>query len=197
MLKPDLLRVTLLLSLLAPGVSGAAELYRYVNDRGVVVLDRLGVPPEYIAKGYEVLSEQGRVIQVVPPAPTAEERQRLLSAQAQATSDAQLLRLYSSVDDVERARKRKLAELDGVIGVARGNLLSLRTQQSNLQSQAADHERAGREVPENLLVQIDNLKAEQAKLEKDIARYQQARKQSDAGFSADSARVARLLGAQN
>ena len=86
---------------------------------------------------------------------------------AQALSDVQLLRLYSTPEDVERARQRKLAELDGLIGVARGNLQSVRTQQANLQSQAADHERAGRQVPEHLLAQINNLKEEQRRLQRD------------------------------
>ena len=77
MLKPGALRLPLLLSVLLPALAGAGELYRYVNDKGVIVLDRQGVPPEYIGKGYDVLSDQGRVVRVVPPAPTAEERQRL------------------------------------------------------------------------------------------------------------------------
>lgn len=174
----------------------ATELYRYVNSKGVVVLDRQGVPPEYIDKGYEVLSDQGRVLRVVPPAPSAEERQRLSDEKAQASSDAQLLRLYSSVDDIDRARERKLTELDGVISAAKGNLLSLRTQQANLQSKAAEIERAGNPVPENLLVQINNLSAEQAALLKDIARYDDTRKQTDASFMADRTRLSHLLGAQ-
>ncbi len=114
----------------APG--GAVELYRYVNDKGVVVLDRQGVPPQYIGKGYQVLNDQGRVIRTVPPAPTAEELRQRKAAQAQASSDAQLLRLYSSLEDVDRARERRLAELDGLSSVARGNLQSLKLQQANV-----------------------------------------------------------------
>ena len=194
MLKPGALRLPLLLSVLLPALAGAGELYRYVNDKGVIVLDRQGVPPEYIGKGYDVLSDQGRVVRVVPPAPTAEERQRLQAQQAQATSDAQLLRLYSSLDDVDRARERKLTELDGAVGAARGNLQSLRTQQANLQGQAAEQERAGRVVPESLLVQISNIKGEQESLLKDIERFEETRKQASAGFVADRARLAQLLG---
>ena len=194
MLKPGALRLPLLLSVLLPALAGAGELYRYVNDKGVIVLDRQGVPPEYIGKGYDVLSDQGRVVRVVPPAPTAEERQRLQAQQAQATSDAQLLRLYSSMDDVDRARERKLTELDGAVGAARGNLQSLRTQQANLQGQAAEQERAGRVVPESLLVQISNIKGEQESLLKDIERFEETRKQASAGFVADRARLAQLLG---
>lgn len=184
--------------LLLLGMLGAAavqaELYRYVDDKGVVVLNRQGVPPQHIGKGYEVLNAQGRVTRVVPPAPTPEERQRLLEAQARATSDAQLLRLYASVEDVERAKVRKLSELDSVIGITRGNLQSLRTQQENLQSQAAGHERAGRTVPKQLVTQIDNLSKEQASLRRDIERYRQARKQAESSFAREHQRVGELLG---
>lgn len=194
-------RVTLLLCLLPPVAalaaqsgSGEAEVYyRYLNDKGVPVLDRLGVPPEYIGKGYQVLNEQGRVIKVVPPAPTEAERQRLAEDKERAASDAQLLRLYSTVEDVDRALSRKLVEIDSLIGVARGNQQSLRTQQVNMQSQAAELERSGRKVPAHLVTQIDNLKSEQRQLDADIARYLETRQQAEASFSADRARLAELL----
>ncbi len=176
-----------------PSLAGAAELYRYVNDKGVTVLDRLGVPPQFIGNGYEVLNEQGRVVKVVPPAPSEAERQRLAEEKAMASSDAQLQRLYSTVDDVERARVRKLEEIDGQTSVAKANQQSLRTQQADLQAQAADIERAGRQVPEHLLVQIDNLRAEQANLDKEIRRYADMRKQVDASFQADKQRLKYLL----
>ncbi|MCH2338778.1 DUF4124 domain-containing protein [Pseudomonas sp. NPDC047963] len=183
----------LLLGLLA-ATAAQAELYRYVDDKGVVVLDRHGVPPQFIGRGYEVLNDQGRVTQVVPPAPTAQERKLLLEAKARAETDAQLLRLYASVADVERAKARRLSELDSVIGITRGNLQSLRTQQANLQSQAANHERAGRKVPEQLLVQIDNLAKEQASLKRDVERYKQTRKQAEVSYGRERERVAELLG---
>lgn len=178
---------------LSCGPVSAKELYRYVNDQGVVVLDRLGVPPAYVAKGYEVLNDQGRVIRVVPPAPSAEEMKRILAERARAGSDMQLLRLYSTPEDIERAKGRKLAELDGLIGVAKSNLLSLRTQQANLQGQAAEQERAGREVPAHLVAQIENLKSEQANLRRNIASFQTAREQAAASFDADRDRLQELL----
>lgn len=191
--KSSALRGSLLLIMLLPAWAGASELYRYLSDKGVVVLDRQGVPPQYIGKGYEVLDDQGRLLRTIPPAPTAEERAKLEQAKLQANSDTQLLRLYSSLEDVDRARERKLTELEGAIAAARGNLQSLRTQQANFQSQAAEQERSGREVPESLLVQISNLKAEQASRLNDIARFEAARKQAEAGFSADRARLTQLL----
>ncbi|PZW63669.1 uncharacterized protein DUF4124 [Pseudomonas sp. URMO17WK12:I1] len=192
-----LLRSTLWLGLLLPLWANAAEMYRYTNAQGVTVIDRQGVPSEFIAKGYEVLNEQGRVIRVVPPAPTAEEMQKILADRERAKSDAQLLRLYSSLEDVDRAQARKLAELDGLIGVAKGNLQSVRQQQANLQKQAADQERAGREVPKHLLDQISSQRDEQARISKDIERYQAARAQAQNIFTADRARVSELLGQGN
>jgi len=182
------------LGLLAPALATAAELYRYVDDRGVVVLDRHGVPPQHIGRGYQVLSEQGRVIREVPPAPTAEEFERLQASKARAVADAQLLRLYASVQDVERAEARRLAELDSVMGLTQGNLVALRNQQESLQRQAADHERAGRTVPDNLLKQISNLEKEQASLLRDLKRYEVVRANAQVSYAEDRKRIAELLG---
>ena len=179
----------------AAGAQGeGVKSYRYKDDQGRVVLSRQGVPPEFIANGYEVLDSDGRVLRTVAPAPSLEERRRLAAEKARAKSDAQLLRIYSEPADVDRARDRKLAELDGIISVAQSNLHSLRTQQANLQGKAAEFERAGRQVPEHLLVQIDNLKAEQAGVEKDIQRYREGRAEAEASFAADRVRLIKLRG---
>lgn len=190
MLKP--LACTLSLSAVLASLATAGELYRYTNDQGVVVLDRQGVPPQHIGKGYEVLNEQGRVVRSVAPT-SREEMQRQLNAQAQAGADERLLRLYASPEDVERAKARKLAELDSVIGIARGNLQSLHTQQANLQSQAAEHERAGRKVPEALIGQLDTLKKEQLRVQRDIERYRSVKLQAERSFEADKARISELM----
>ncbi|MEP9319036.1 DUF4124 domain-containing protein [Pseudomonas sp. LABIM340] len=178
----------------AASAGGAVELYRYVDDRGITVIDRLGVPPQYIGKGYQVLNDQGRVIREVPPAPTAAEIEQRKADAARASSDQQLMRMYTSVDDVDRARDRKLAELDGLASVAKGNLQSLKTQQANLQARAADQERAGRQVPDDLVAQLSNLRSDEQRLQQDIARYQQLRTQAQKSFAADRARFAQLSG---
>ncbi len=172
-------------------------LYRYVDSRGVTVLDRQGVPAEYSGKGYEVLNQRGRVIQVVPPAPTADQaREAYAAAQAakvQADADAQLLHLYSSLTDVDRARTRKLAELDALISVAQGNIQGLANQHGVLQGQAANQERAGRSVPQSLIDQMNDVRDQQQDLKVDILRYQTARQQADVEFAQDRARLQQLL----
>jgi hypothetical protein len=201
MLKPGAVGLSLLLSVgCIAGVqaddSPGIMFYRYIDSRGVTVMDRQ-VPAEYSGKGYEVLNQRGRVIQVVPPAPTADEmREAQAAAQAakvQADADAQLLHLYSSVADVDRARTRKLAELDTLISVAQGNIQNLVTQQGVLQGQAADQERAGRQVPQSLIDQMSDVRDQQQNLKGDILRYQTTRKQADADFAQDRARLQQLL----
>jgi hypothetical protein len=203
MLKPGTVGLCLLLSAgCVAGVqadeSSGMVLYRYVDSRGVTVLDRQGVPAEYAGKGYEVLNQRGRVIQTVPPAPTADEAREAQAAtqaaKVQSDADAQLLHLYSSVTDVDRARTRKLAELDALISVAQGNIQGLTTQQGALQSQAADQERAGRQVPQSLIDQMNDVRDQQQNLKVDILRYQTARQQVDAEFAQDRARLQHLLG---
>ncbi|WP_447754949.1 DUF4124 domain-containing protein [Pseudomonas nicosulfuronedens] len=174
--------------------TGQVEMYRYVNDKGITVIDRLGVPSQYIGKGYQVLNDQGRVIREVPPAPTAAEIEQRKADAARISSDQQLMRMYTSVEDVDRARDRKLAELDGLTSVAKGNLQSLKTQQANLQARAADQERAGRPVPGDLVAQLGNLRGDEQRLLQDIARYQQLRTQAVSSFGEDRARVAQLVG---
>ena len=196
MFKPVVCSLVLMAAGSAPLLASAAEFYRYVDDKGVVVIDRQGVPPEHIAKGYEVLNDKGSVLRVIPPAPSLEERQKLAEEKARAKFDAQLLRIYSEPGDVDRARDRKLYELDGLISVAQSNLHSLRTQQANLQAQAAEFERGGRQVPDHLLVQIDNLKAEQSGVERDIQRYRKSREDAQSAFAADRARLLELRGGE-
>ena len=195
MLKPSAVGLVLAMYIVAASAEDKPQIlfYRYVDSRGGIVLDRQGVPPEYVGKGYQVLNERGRVMQVVPPAPSADELQRQRVDKAQADSDAQLLHLYSSVADVDRAKARKLAELNALVAVAQGNLQNLSTQHSNLQSQAADQERAGRVVPQSLIDQMNGLRDDQSNLKAEIVRYQDSRKQVDASFAGDRIRVQHLL----
>jgi uncharacterized protein involved in exopolysaccharide biosynthesis len=130
---------------------------------------------------------------VVPPAPTEAERIRIAEDMARAESDAQLLRLYSTPEDVDRALGRKLSEIDGLIAMTQANLQSLRSQQANLQSQAAELERSGRKVPQHTVAQIDSLASEQQQVQKDIERYQAARRQEQSAFLADRERLQQLL----
>ena len=174
----------------------AAELYRYINDKGVTVLDR-SVPPQFVSRGYEVLDRDGRVKQVVPAALSPEQRQAQREAeqarQRQRASDETLLRLYASVADLDRAHSRQVQQIEGLIGTAEAGLLTLRSQRDDVQSRAASQERAGREVDTELLRQLDHIASEQGRLERQIANSRQEIESVNSAFASRRERLAQLL----
>ncbi|KPD25175.1 hypothetical protein, partial [Pseudomonas aeruginosa] len=142
----------------------------------------------------QVLNDQGRVIRTVPPAPTAEELRQRKAAQAQASSDAQLLRLYSSVEDVDRARERRLAAWPCRLACC--SLSDWRLPRATLlnPSSSASQERAGRPVAQGLVDQLDDLRQEEARLQGELDRFQKARQDAEKTYAADRARLSQLLG---
>ena len=180
-------------ALTMPLMATAAQLYRYTDEQGRVVLDRQGVPPAAVSRGYDVISPQGRVLRSVPPALTADERAEQEKKQQQDKSDAQLLHLYSSVADIDQARDRRLMELDGVMSISRGNLLSLNGKRQAVLAQAAAHERAGRAVPKELLQQMKSLEREERGMNARLSAHSALRDREAASFAADRLRLEQLL----
>lgn len=159
---------------LATSSALASTMYRYKDDNGRMVISNT-VPSESSTRGYEILNGQGRVVDVVEAAPTAEEiaareaeKKRNALAEKQREEDAELLRTFSHPDDAVRALRRKLQELESLVQLKRGNISVIESQLEEQQSKAADLERAGREVPENLTTRIERLHAQIREIEKEI-----------------------------
>lgn len=148
----------------------AQNLYRYRADDGVVVVD-FRVPPEYADQGYEVLDENGSVVDVIPRALTPEERAnvalvRELEENARVEQqrlqkwDESLLLRYSTIADIEDARDRSLSDLKIRVSILKSNRRSLRQQVENAQARVAATERAGAEPLQADLDNIEVLKRE-------------------------------------
>lgn len=179
----------------APGLA-QADLYRYIDDKGVTVLDSR-VPPQFISRGYEVLDSQGRVKLIVPAAPTAAEREAnraaLAAQKAQDTSDANLLRLYSGTADLERAQNRQTQQIENQISAAKAGIQDLQVEREELQGRAAQAERAGREVDPDLLAELTAVDAETARLQRLISRSRQDIVETNAGFDRQRERLEFLI----
>ena len=143
----------------------AAALYRYKNDKGQTVLNSQ-VPPEYIKKGYEILNKQGRVIEVVPPAPPPEElearkaareaaRQAEALAKQRAEADQQLKRRYINTRNVISAYQRKIRQLDDLIRLNQGKIFSREELNEQVQSEAAALERRGQPIPDRFINELE------------------------------------------
>ena len=184
-------------ALLVAGWAGAVQqtdgkvIYRYKNKDGVTVLNSQ-VPPEYVNKGYEVMSLSGRVLKVVPPAVQGEEGERLyrerLEREAQEREDIQLRRSYSNVADIDAAKKRNLESLRGNIGILTTNLASARSRLQTYQTQAAAIERSGRPLPDELLKNISNLEQEEKDIQSQIQQREAELESVEKKFDEDRAR---------
>jgi chromosome segregation ATPase len=177
---------------MAAPASHPVQLYRYTDDHGILVLDRQGVPPEFVSKGYQVLNAQGRVLQTIPPALTPEQVQANAAKRAQANADDKLRTRYTGVDDLERTRQRQLAEIDGLINAANNDLTNLNAQQASLQGDAANQERNGQPVSAMVLDQLEAVRQHRAELNAQIDRYKQMRQGANRTFDADRARLEQL-----
>lgn len=137
--------------------------YRYENDEGVKVMNST-IPPKYVKKGYEIVSPSDHVLEVVPPAPTEEEKAaKEAEAKRQAELeewDTRLLRRYSTLEDIEKAKQRKIEDFEASLSILRGNVASIEAQIEEMQGRAANIERQGGKVPDNILESLDTLKAE-------------------------------------
>ncbi|MEH6580688.1 MAG: hypothetical protein V7754_02040 [Halioglobus sp.] len=195
--------MALLPSLLSPSLVQAGDMYRYINDEGNVVLG-YQVPTTDVKKGYEVLNEDGIVIQVVPRELTEEERENITAQEALVAAaeaekerlrlwDESLLLRYSTVEDIEAARKRAMSSLLINVSILRSNTRSLKQQVENYQAQAADIERRGGEVDPQRLAAIDDLQGEIQATERSIVERNKETEEVKAAYQMDIDRFEQLL----
>jgi hypothetical protein len=171
--------------------SKSAGIYRYKNSDGVTVLDSK-IPPEYVNDGYEIVSRSGKVLKIIPPVPKGPEADRLrqekLQREEQAKEDLQLRRAYSNVADIDAAKVRNLESLRGNISILQANLVSARKRLQEYQAQAAAVERSGRQLPDELLKNINNLVQEEKDIQAQIKQREQEYKEVAEKFDRDKKR---------
>lgn len=196
--------VCLLAAASAPFEAAAAELFRYRNGSGVVVLANT-IPAEFASQGYTVIDHRGRVIRVVPrqlsdeeiearSLAEAAEREAEAGRMARRRQDEELLRLYSTPDDVERALARKLESIEGAIDTVQANIQRLRTQKRNLQGRAAEIERSGQPIPQQIISGIRSLDVQIEEKQREITSREAEIVATREDYAEDRERLSYLLG---
>lgn len=171
--------ITLALTLLLATATASANIYRYTDKNGQVVISNT-IPQAASKRGYDILNNQGRVVETVDPEPTAEEiaareakeRDEKIEAR-QLELDRKLLGRFSHPDDAVRAMRRKISELRELSRIKRSSISVIENQLDTEQGRAADLERSGREIPEAILKKIRRLETSINEIEREI-RAQQA-----------------------
>ncbi len=195
-------RLVLTTAVVAMPLVATAELYKYKNEDGVTVLDS-HVPARYVKNGYTILSLSGRVIEVVPRALTdaeISERDRGLAEQQQLdrerrereVADENLLRLYSTPEDVIRVRDDKLRSIESFINTQDGNLRRLQEQKRQMESSLADVERSGGTISEERLDRIRSIEGRMLRIENDIQAKHEEIEVLRSTYAADLTRVREL-----
>lgn len=166
-------------------------MYRYKNKDGVTVLDST-IPPQYVNNGYEIMSHSGKVLKVIKPVVQGAEGERLqrekLQRDEREREDIQLRRSYSNVADIDAAKSRNLESLRGNINILQANLTSARSRLQSYQSQAAAIERAGRQLPEDLEKNINNLVQDEKDIQVQILQREEELKAVAKKFDDDRKR---------
>lgn len=141
--------------------SQGAVYYKYVNKKGVNVISSK-IPSEYVKKGYDIVTFDGRLIKSVAPELSPEEKSQLKIENARLKKlkewDTQLLRRYSHPDDIEAAKQRKLSQNQSRVGLIDLNIEKINAEIDLFQGLAAEDERAGRQVSEETMLSIEKFK---------------------------------------
>jgi len=193
-------KTTALALALGFSAQAAANMYRYTDENGQIVISST-IPQEATKRGYDILSNNGRVIETIPPAPTEEEiaareaeKQRQKELAEQREKDRALLKRFSHPDQAVKAMHRKIRELEGLIQLKRGNISVISSQLDNEQSRAANMERAGREIPEATLEKIRRLESQIRDIEREITSQTQEIEELRKAFEADIERLEEVTG---
>ena len=147
--------------------AGGGRLYRYINAEGVVVIDDK-IPPGYVSQGYDILSYNGQLLDTVAPSipqNAVEKALRKKALVAREKEDRFILISYSSVGEIQAAMSRKLDQLDREVKSIKTNIKGSSRRIAHEQQRAANYQRGGRQVPENVKVTLFELEAEIIKSE--------------------------------
>ncbi len=143
----------------------ARNFYRYKNSDGAVEI-KDNITKEMELVGYDVISEQGKLIEHVEASKTLAEldqdrlkiidkRNKKIEFEQQLRRDADLLRQFSSIGDIIRNRDSQLLALEQRIRIQNSKEDLLNLQLEDQQQQAATYERLGQKVAQSLLSDID------------------------------------------
>jgi hypothetical protein len=192
-----------LTGLTLPG-SVQARMKCWTNNDGVRECGD-AVPPEYAQKGHQELGKGGLVRDETERAKTEEElaeQERLDKIQAkedrelaaQKEKDDILLKTFSNVEDIERARDERLTALEASIKLTQARSEKIQGDLDKRIQTAATAERAGNVPSEDLLKYIESLKRQLKNNETFIEGKRAEQEEIKASHAKDIAHFKKLKG---
>lgn len=191
------LKTVTVLVLLAPFMSFTAEarLYQWKDEKGkTYYADK--IPPKHSRYRRNRLNKDIQVIDVTEAAKTKEqwisdkrleklkkEQEKLIARQK--SDDRVLLSTFRSEEDMRKTLDGKLLAITAHQKVSRGNLLRLENQLESQQKIAAEYERDGKTIPENVLDEIQSIERQIQLTMDEINQHIQQKRDVEKSFQAD------------
>jgi hypothetical protein len=180
-----------------------ARVYRWVDDNGVVHYTDI-LPPNEVDRGHAEIDERGLVIGTTAPAKTREEvrREKELerfreaaerAKKEQEAADRMLLSTFRSVDDLIMARDGQLATIEGMLKVARSNIITQQERLRVLRAGAANLERTGKPIPSQLSANIGTTERSIREAYAILVNQEQQKQAIQARFARDVNRFRQLM----
>ena len=156
---------------LSAGLVWGQEFYRYKNSDGRTVLDTK-IPGQYVNNGYDVLDSSGRLLERVPPVllPDASDIEQNALAASSEQSDQILLSSYSTAEEIDAHRLRKVQALEREINIIETDKRVTQIEIDKALQEKADYQARNFEVPVEVLEYIDELNITVVGLEEQLMR---------------------------
>ena len=186
----------------APPALKAAKIKCWTNNEGVRECGNV-LPPEYAQQGHDEINARGVTVDTKERAKTPEEieaerqEQERLETQRkldeeQAKRDRILLATFATEYDMRLAHKGKLAAIDTRVVHAEHLIKKLKEKLVELIQVAADQERSGKEVSDDTLTRIGEVKRQITEQNNFIKEREQEKMLINARFEDELAHFRRL-----
>ncbi len=160
-----------LLLMASAGSAQAARFFRYVDENQQLVLSHT-IPNDKVKLGYEIVDENGSLIQKVAPQLSEHDYQAKL---AQEAADKECMRtldrvrnLYQFSSDIDDRETKAVESIETRINNTNANLSNVLKQKAELESQAARMDISGQQISRALLDNIQRAQSQENNLRAEI-----------------------------
>jgi hypothetical protein len=188
----NFIRLTCIIALLSCTTALAGQFYRWVDEDGNTYIQSY-IPPEFVAGGYEIIDDNGIILKSVSPQLSEAERRAneaaFISEEMQRARDEELLKIYRSPADVDRAMKTWVSRMDMEIRVKRNRIRIKENEFDSIQERAANQEKAGEEVDSDILAQMKTIQILIDQFDLEIREVELRQEESRSIFTLDRDRM--------
>jgi chromosome segregation ATPase len=184
-------KITPLALLILISMSVSADYYRYRDENGQMHIT-FALTAEAIQRGYDIINNQGLVIETV--APVVENKDGAMDSAEQRAADLRLLSTYGDSSELVLANERRLESSQLELDQLSGRLKDTRDALRSTEDRAGLEERQTGSVSESTLGALEQYRQLIDDLEATIVEHEAVMASEQREFEKDLERLQQLLG---